>query len=63
MATPKSKKPVKSSQDGANRSGEKVQRKAIPSETIMKSQRLVRRNRRTTNEEINYGCGRHQKEG
>ena len=40
MATPKSKQPVKSSQDGANRSGEKAQRKAIPSETIMKSQRL-----------------------
>lgn len=38
MATPK--KPVKSSQDGANGSGEKVQRKAISSETIMKSQRL-----------------------
>ena len=40
MATPKRKKPAKSSQDRANHSREKAQRKAIPSETIMKSHRL-----------------------
>ncbi len=40
MATRKRKKPVKSSQDRANHSREMAQRKAIPSETIMKSHRL-----------------------
>src|SRR5215831_18678985 len=40
MATPNRKKPATSSQDGANRSRGKDQRKSIPSATIMKSQRL-----------------------
>lgn len=40
MATPKRKQPAKRSQDGANHSRAKAQRKIIPSETIMKSPRL-----------------------